>query len=476
MVSKKKLYIFGEEKPNSSGVYNSISYVLEKLNVPHESSLERFSADLCKGSSRKYEINGFCSYEFASIEYRMVSGNTSMVDLMFYLQEEVPTNQSKPVYFVEITKNAWNQSGNMSDQRAGKSILPLAIYGSVPFLYLVNMGIGARAQPNRSHARALKRMNLIGADVAISFDGEEGVYPVNVTTVSIDSVEDMVEEDAVGRKGPRRVYFDTVHVPNNPRFRYFHDGLVFDCRLDKAGDPEQTSDPNVGFVMSSVFAAINLGWDGIIIIKNHGKLPKYFYGKNKLMHCLRIAAKSAHIYFENSEYGRPYLDKVEHAPFTGTYFRDEQRGEKNGTIALESFLSKRGWKTIFDNHAGCEKSDLVLSTGDRIQIPKKVDNMPLGLPDLIMINERQKRIIVIEGEMSENLHKQGKGYSQVLERKFVRTVDWIRDHFYPQYKFEVHLATYGQHHGEDILYHLNSDGTHTLLESATPVYSYQDAA
>ena len=458
MVSKKKLYIFGEEKPNSSGVYNSISYVLEKLNVPHESSLDRFSADLCKGSSRKYEINGFCSYEFASIEYRMVSGNTSMVDLMFYLQEEVPTNQSKPVYFVEITKNAWNQSGNMSDQRAGKSILPLAIYGSVPFLYLVNMGIGARAQPNRSHARALKRMNLIGADVAISFDGEEGVYPVNVTTVSINSVEDMVSEDAQGRHGGPRMYFEAANQ------------LVFDCRLDKADDPEQTSDPNVGFVMSSVFAAINLGHTGSILIKNHGKLPKYFAGNNKLMHCLRIAARSADIYIEGVK------GRIQHAPFTGTYFRDEQRGEKNGTIALESFLAKRGWKTIFDNHAGCEKSDLVLSTGDRIQIPKKVDNMPLGLPDLIMINERQKRIIVIEGEMSENLHKQGKGYSQVLERKFVRTVDWIRDHFYPKYKFEVHLATYGHHHGEDILYHLNSDGTHTLLESATPVYSYQDAA
>ena len=105
MISKKKLFIFGEEKPNSSGVYNSISYVLDKLNIPYESSLYRFNADLCEGSSRKYEISGFCSYEFTSIEYRMVSGNTSMVDLMFYLQEETPTNQSKPVYFVEITKN-----------------------------------------------------------------------------------------------------------------------------------------------------------------------------------------------------------------------------------------------------------------------------------------------------------------------------------------------------------------------------------
>lgn len=474
---KKTLYINGEEKPNSSGVYNAIWHVLKELGVSFESDLSKFKTTARRELQHpgKYTLGGFC-YEDGTpiqIEYSIVTGKKSMIDLIFYWSVLAPTETTRPSYLVEITKNGFPEAGNMSDQRAAKPIEAWDQPGwsGVPYLYLVNMIVWS--EPNNSHARALRRMEILGAKIAYSIEGEVGVTEIDLPerVKQIKTTADLVKEDLFNRRSPTRF---TLNQEENK--------FTFTVPLWKSGNPKETSDPNVGLVASTVHSALSLGYSGDFFIEKHEKSLEYFNGNNKLARILSLAVARGHkVFVEGIE------DPLNPRADSDVYFKAEHNGEKLASIALEGRNIQNGpWETIFDNHAGCEKSYFKDAAGEYKPVPKTFNpkkrkdleelGLPLawegeklGLPDLVMKNEKEGRIIVVEGEMSENLFANKKGYDQVEEGKFRKTVKWMAAH-YPEYTVEVHMATFGKDTGENILYHLNKDGSEVYNGDAKPVY------
>jgi hypothetical protein len=234
--------------------------------------------------------------------------------------------------------------------------------------------------------------------------------------------------------------------------------------LSKPGG--KTSDPNVGWLSSMLYCIYALRSDEAVSIDKHGLENRhgYFAGRNKLTKLMRFVAQKVPLtvaglgLFEGS------------TQYDNEYWKYATTGEKLGSIMQEIELKSLGYKTLFSNHAGCEKTFLLGPHGDSAPMPSRGD---YGIPDLVMHHPEKEELLIIEAETKRNYHK---GLEQVRENKFKNMVDNICQQWYnvvsPE-QVKVMVSTYGD--GDDVLAHCVAHTTergNTIINlGCAPVYT-----
>lgn len=165
-------------------------------------------------------------------------------------------------------------------------------------------------------------------------------------------------------------------------------------RLYKSG--YLAHDPNIGALSIIAACLRELGWQGDITITCHGLSQSHVGKRNKFV---QIANK---------------LDirldglSVPDADFPKLYWHYDLKGEKLGTIfihiVVENFTESY---SIFENHAGCEKSYFATSNGTHIPLAKYYDRESykacnkdkiISIPDLVLLDIKDSGTITIEGK------------------------------------------------------------------------------
>ena len=126
------------------------------------------------------------------------------------------------------------------------------------------------------------------------------------------------------------------------------DAIYISGRLYKNG--YLSHDPNIGAI--SIISAVirKLGWDKDIIVKKHGLCQNQIGKRNKFVRIANLLDISLN---------RLTIPKVS---LPTEYWHYDTTGEKLGTIFIHTVVENftEGY-SIFDNHAGCEKSYFITS-------------------------------------------------------------------------------------------------------------------
>lgn len=438
------LWIAGEENPHTDTTYKAIKIALDRKGIDYISDLSSFQVKRSIAPN-EYQIFGFLSDMFIEIRYLVVSGNTSFSDYIFYLQEKYPDNSSVPFHFIEATKNGFESSGNMTDQRSEKHILPRHYFGrEIPFSYFINSPVGTKKVPKNSNLRATRRMVTCGVEIIHSFIGDEKYSSISVPKFS--SVEEFVKDD-------KNLSFDK------------EGNIIFDLPLWNSKNNALMSDPNIGRLCSIMDTLRSLNFKKQFSIQNHNIVTRRFQHKNKMSLILNVMQSDfVAINVEG-------IGKLEKQQFSEkNYINFVIEGEKLCSIALENILSAKGHKIIFSNHAGSEKGFILNREEELISLPRKDEfGQKLGIPDLVTMCVENKKIYFFEAERLENKNK---GLKQIYDPKFVRGCKFIMK-LYPEYSAEIHLATYGKKCDPEIFYSLDTNDNEMLNLEAESVLTLE---
>jgi hypothetical protein len=188
-------------------------------------------------------------------------------------------------------------------------------------------------------------------------------------------------------------------------------------RLWKAGGLHH--DPNIG-ALSLISATLRrLRWNKKIIITRHGLSQNELTDRNKFIQI----ANEKRIELEGLVLPETSLPD--------DYWHYEQNSEKVATIFLHLILEELpGVKSIYENHAGCERGYFYGAENELFVLHKYIDNVKSKgkipkLPDLIILNARDKEILVLEGKTNLSLDQ---GLEEIKKFGIVEN-EYIRAHY-----------------------------------------------
>ena len=259
------------------------------------------------------------------------------------------------------------------------------------------------------------------------------------------SIDEIIAFKASIRKAPKGNVPILLFKSNNK--------IQISGRLFKSGG--LSHDPNIGAL--SLIAAVlrKLKWDKRIEITQHGLQQKHVSEKNKFV----FIANMLGIDLERLT--------VPNVKTPQDYWRYNREGEKLGTIfihiVVENFTESY---SIFENHAGCEKGYFQKPQGKCIPLAKFANRKAykagdkrqiVFIPDLVLLNNKTKEIITIEGKKYEN-KKQG-----IAELNNYDSLDKLYlKKYYPNHKIVRTVVLYGSTNTQileqEVGFLLNADG------------------
>lgn len=243
------------------------------------------------------------------------------------------------------------------------------------------------------------------------------------------------------------------------------DTIFVSGRLFKANG--LSHDPNIG-ALSLICAAIRkLGWQGEIVITQHGLKQRHLTSNNKFI----IIANRLKIKINKL--------KLPKSNLKARYWKYETNGEKLATIFIHLLVENftKGL-SIFENHAGCEKGYFIGAKDQPIALEKYSDKAAykkgdkskiIHIPDLILLDVDRNEIVNIEGKQYKNrlqaideLH----GYRDI-EQKYIKK-------YYPTYKIIRTVVLYGSRETKvaevEVGFLLNEEGGMVLGIKAPAIF------
>lgn len=219
------------------------------------------------------------------------------------------------------------------------------------------------------------------------------------------------------------------------------DKIEVSGRLYKSGG--LSHDPNIG-ALSIICAVLRqLGWIKDIEITQHGLEQNHIGKTNKFV---QIANKLG-ISLKNLAMPK--------ANMSVNYWKYDTDGEKLGTIFIHLIVSNfTQGKSIFENHAGCEKGYFITSEGEHIPLAKYKNKTKykegdkkqiIHIPDLILIDIGQSEAINIEGKKYKSRKK---GIAELNNYDFIEE-NYVKK-YYPKFKIIRTVVLYGSQEEEII--------------------------
>ena len=414
----KNLWILTEERPKKE----SIACILCKFSTDNKIACFIDTIRILpllndKSFSFRYEVIGFQCQSINKIYIEIVSGSSSFVDFLLFYQEERPTEKDQPIYAIEETKTSDSESRNTGVyQRATKFVYIDFFYENLKKIILYS------SDSNRSltdtYKFGMRCLKTLKVDVI------NGLSSDNI--IPFKNIDELIKlKSLMGKPPPGNTPIEIKKTNNT---------IKISGKLFKQNGLNH--DPNIG-ALSLICATLReLNWIGKLVITKHGLEQKHIEKNNKF---IKIS-KELDIEFEHLN-KKKTSDKEE-------YWHYEKKGEKLGTIfihlVVENFTSG---KSIYENHAGCERGYFITSDGKPIQIKKYTDKEEykkgdkekiISLPDLILIDIEKVEIINIEGKKYTN-KEQG--------IKDLNKFDAIEEHYikpnYSEYSIIRTVVLYG---------------------------------
>jgi len=425
---KKNLWILTEERPKNE----VIETILRKF--VSDNKFTAFFTDLKvlpiledNKFTFTYKVIGFECNKVNEIYIKTISGNSSFVDFVIFYQDKQPTLNDQPLYAIEETKTDDKESRNTGVyQRCSKFVFVDFYYPNVKKIMLYSLQIEQKEEPTDTYIFGTRLLLTYGVEIL----GKKLDPKVFVPFTSIKEIIDFKKKM---RKAPKG------NVPI--MLKKFTNRIEVSGRLYKSGG--LSHDPNIGAL--SIISAVlrKLGWNKRIVITEHGLKQENIGIRNKF---IQIANQL------NLELKKI---KIPTAELNKNYWKYETEGEKLGTIfihiVVESFTS--GY-SIFENHAGCEKSYFMPKEGEPIPLKKYSDRAKykagdkskiIHIPDLILIDFDRTEIINVEGKKYK--FKQ-KGIEELNNYDYIEE-NYIKKH-YPKFDIIRTVVLYGSNNEEII--------------------------
>ena len=413
---KKNIWILTEEKPRKK----AIRLIIEKMASDKHLRVKFNNIKILPMFREnrflfKYKILGIDVESINDIFLKIVSGGSSFVDYLVFLQSKEPKENSKPLYIVEETKTADVESRNTSVyQRCSKFVYVDFYYPDCKKIMLYNIKIKSNKLPTDTNIFGTRMLLTLGVEI-IGRKLNDNVFK------KFNSVDELI-------------YFKNKMKPppssNIPiKIKKSKDKIFISGRLYKSGGLNH--DPNIGALTVISKTLRVLGWDKEIIIVKHQLKQKHIGKRNKFV---QIANQL------DIKLNGLILPSVK---LPEKYWYYETRSEKIVTIFLHIlFENLNNVDVIYENHAGCERGYFKTLSGKFLAIRKYIGgDKSMGiikLPDLIVCDFKRKKIICIEGkryEMKEKGILNLKKFS-AIEKEYI-------NRYYPGYDVERYIVLYG---------------------------------
>ena len=414
-LSAPDVWIAGEENLRPATIFTILKEVLGlQLDLNTDLKIE----PLLDGNTflNLYEISGLKIKGINKVYYELVSGCGSFVDYVVAISDTKPASCKEYTQVIEENSTRPSDAGNMTTQRLTKFVYSKIFYPYLKNLTFLNIIPNFKKEKlPKNYIRNCRLYNTLGVKAILCDQGGNDKSPPWNPYISIEEL--LCEHSPVIK--PRTDYLFGIERKN--------DSIYINAKL-RNGKKGMLSDPNVGYCVAIAYICKRIfNFEGDIIIENH-KLSENWFNKtrsNKLIQiCDKLQMKFRYLSKTISPTcGRYPIEK---------YFVTEVRGEKKVSILHEVISNNKGVKTIYSNHAGCERGYFITSNGEHKQVPKNIK-----IPDLVTIDQDKKEIFVYEAEMYDNYDK---GVKQI--RGFGKFIKFIQ-RYYPDYKIKKHITLNG---------------------------------
>lgn len=384
-----------------------------------------------------YIVEGVSVSGIQNVYIETVSGNSSFVDYLVIRQWERPCNHSLQniLMAVEETKTSDAESRNTGIyQRATKFAYAEHFCPEAKKYMLFN----EEMTPERG--RIPSDTNIFGTNMLLSlgitFIGKNMTY-----FAPFASVDELIQcKNAMRDPNPTNT---PIHIIKEDNCIYISG------KLDKKNHEGTIShDPSIGALTCIGFSLRKLGWRGDIVITRHNITQQYINRArgNKCLYLFQLL----NIKMQGLTLGEYPLDRY--------YWNYCMSSEKVGSIFLHMTCLYSGITSIYENHAGCERSYFKTHSGRLLALPKKDErNRKLLLPDVVLRDDEDLCICNVEGKMLSTMYA---GIDEVETYDAIEQ-EFIRPH-YPEYEIQRWVCVFGGADGgvphEKVLLYLNENG------------------
>lgn len=440
----ENLWILTEERPKKE----VLKVIIEKLCSDKRFNVE-FKNLVIKPIIRNkrfvfaYELFGVNFKDINRIFIKNVSGRSSFVDFLIFLQEKEPKKEDTPIYAIEETKTDDSESRNTGVyQRCSKFVFVDLYYPDCKKVMLYNLKVESKS-PTKTNIFGTRMLLKLGIEIlGKKLDGK--IFK------KFSNIDELIRFKSNMRKAPKGNVPIEI-IKNN-------DSIKISGRLIKSGS--LSHDPNIGALSIISKTLRELGWKKKIIITKHGLSQRHLKKRNKF---IRIA-NELKLELEGLKIPKSELHEE--------YWYYDETSEKVATIFLHLILEElKDVKSIYENHAGCERGYFHLPNGKYMVIHKYIENTKSKgkipkLPDLIVLNKNDKEILNLEGKNNNEI-KQGiddiKQFD-VIEEEYIKPN-------YKDYKIIRGVVIYGgkdeKINNKEVIFLLNSEGK-VIISKYTP--------
>ena len=338
-----------------------------------------------------------------------------------------------PVLAIEITKNGNADSGNMCYQRMEKIVWAQAFWKhnkNIKYVMLYNIELDhtCNSTPYNISNRILKTISCSVIENRNGTITEIDCQPYTTLPEFVKHVNSTRRSSGINNR--------LVHIITDT-----HSSITIQSNLLHSKNKPTTTpihDPNTGFVSGIVKVIHTLDPVCDIIISSMcGLTPKLLRNEAKLWSCLKPYKDNIELRDNSDSLYTKNWTVIRTSTCDTDCYAKQTKGEKVSSLYVHHDLESKGWKTIFHNHGGCERSWLYWGNSCH-----RVDKT--NLPDLVMFHPTTKEILVIEAKKNDTTLITG-ALTQVST-----SVEWtkceIRKHVSEEqstFKYLPYICVYG---------------------------------
>jgi hypothetical protein len=416
------IYILTEEKPKISTIISIIKIYKDDFEIDYRITSTPIIKPIINRDifSFVYKVNNIIVEGINNIFIKIVSGGSSFLDFLFFVQENEPIEgeDNNLIFAVEETKTSDDESRNTGVyQRCSKFIYIKAFY-DVPLYMLYNDELELRENKKPSDT------SILGTNMLLTNHVKIIGKPIDRWFTHFSSIDDLINFKNGMRKPP---------AGNTPiLIKKYEDKITVSGRLDKPKNIGKIShDPNIGALSYISYTLRQLGWTGEIEIVDHHISQENVRenSKNKFLSICSLL----NIKMEG-------IRMPAHYELNDSYWHYEKRSEKIASILFHIICECLGFNEVYQNHAGCERGYFKTSSGELITLPKYCgdDNHNLLIPDVIMCDDRNRVVYLIEGKKLNTLNA---GLAEIesyddIERLYI-------NRYFPGYIVKRYLTIFG---------------------------------
>lgn len=404
-----KIWILTEERPKRSVINNILLYLHTKQGADYKNIDLRIDPIIKNGKfAFRYKVSGLHSSISDDVTVIPVSGKSSFVDFLVYVQENEPTPDEAPLLVIEETKTDDSESRNTGVyQRSSKFVYSKFFYPDSEQVMLYNLRITQKETPTKTYIFGTRMLTTAGIKILGKVIDETIFTPYQ-------SIDEMIK---LKNSMPDPAYGVPV------KFTKTEKAIYISAKLEKAG--RLSHDPNIGMTTLMASCLRQLGWKGDIVITKHGLTsPSQVGRKNKfnfIAHQLGITLEGVEL---------PPVDLPD------AYWQVEKEKEKTASIFTHIICDNLDYcLEVYENHGGCERGYFYYYDTETkafpITIPKYSDRAKykegnkeyiIYIPDLVLFDSKRGQVVNIEGKTYAN---RAKGVEELnnydyFEEKYIR--------------------------------------------------------